>query len=407
MNYETTNPGLLSDKWLKAAVIGGLWASIEIVLGSFLHNLRIPFAGTILATQGILILIAFNQVWKESGIIIRAGIITALMKSVSPSSVILGPMIGIFLEAALLEMFLFVFRRGLIGAILASSIALSSALLHKIFSIIILYGWDIVLIYKNIYLYFQKIFHTNILSPNEFIILIFFVYMFFGALAGIIGMYIGKKVLILLPKASPLQVEFSNEEIFPLKSKQKFNLFLLSLNILLIPLGLYLMNKNIFYYGLPFLLLFTAYSYWQYTTILRRLKKPVFWSQLILIIILSVFFYPGDTEHSQLFNPQGLYFGFEMCFRAIFIVIAFTSISIELRNPSIKDFLYAHQLGALHGALSMAFSSLPIIMKSLPKPKYFFRHPLLTFSELIATNIQFYNLFKKQSQDNTLKSIIK
>ncbi len=114
------NNNLLSDKWLKAAVIGGLWASVEIVIGSFLHNLRIPFAGTILASQGILILIAFNQVWKESGIIFRAGIITALMKSISPSSVILGPMIGIFMEAALLELLLYIFRRGLIGSLISN-----------------------------------------------------------------------------------------------------------------------------------------------------------------------------------------------------------------------------------------------------------------------------------------------
>ena len=154
---------LLSDKWLKAAVIGGLWASIEIVLGSFLHNLRIPFAGTILATQGILLVIAFGQVWKESGIIIRAGIITALMKSISPSSVILGPMIGIIMEAALLEIFLLIFGRGILGVIVSSSLALASALLHKVFSIIILYGWNIVMIYKNIYVYFQNILNIDII----------------------------------------------------------------------------------------------------------------------------------------------------------------------------------------------------------------------------------------------------
>jgi len=81
----------LSDKWKKAAIIGGLWASIEIVIGSFLHNMRIPFAGTILAVQGIIILLAFTSFWQQRGIIIRAGIITALMKSISPSAVILGP----------------------------------------------------------------------------------------------------------------------------------------------------------------------------------------------------------------------------------------------------------------------------------------------------------------------------
>lgn len=398
-NYEITNSNLLSDKWLKAAVIGGLWASIEIVLGSFLHNLRIPFAGTILASQGILLLVAFNQVWKESGIIIRAGIITALMKSISPSSVILGPMIGIFMEAALLEVFLILFRRGIIGAVLASAIALSSALLHKIFSIIILYGWNIVVIYKNIYVYFQNIFNTEIFSPMEFIILILLIYLIFGAISGILGVYIGKKVNSFLPHATPMEVDFSNEELFPLSGKQKFNLYLLTTNILLLPLGLILINNFSFFYGVLFLVLFSVYTYWRYAAIFRRLKKPIFWVQLIVIILLSGLFYSSEIETNQIFNPDGLYFGLEMSFRALFVVIVFTAISIELRNPIIKKFLYAHHLGALHGSLSLAFNSLPIIIKSLPPVKQFFKQPLNTLSRLIATNIQWYSIFKKQIQN--------
>jgi len=390
------NNNLLSDKWLKAAVIGGLWASVEIVIGSFLHNLRIPFAGTILASQGILILIAFNQVWKESGIIFRAGIITALMKSISPSSVILGPMIGIFMEAALLELLLYIFRRGLIGSVLASAIALSSALLHKVFSIIILYGWDIVTIYKNIYAYFQKIFNSNILNATEFILLAFFIYLLFGALSGILGVIIGNKVKSLPPELIPKKIEFNNEELFPLGSKQKFNLFLLSLNIILIPIGLVLINKDILYYGLPFLILFTIYTYWRYTAIFRRLKKPIFWGQLIIIILLSGLFYSSDNNPNQTFKLDGFYFGIEMSFRALFIVIAFTAISIELRNPRIKTFLYTHHLGALHGSLSLAFSSLPIIIKSLPPVKQFFKQPTTTLSLLIANNIYWYTIFKNQ-----------
>jgi len=39
---------VLPDIWLKAAMLGSLWASIEIILGSFLHNLHIPFSGTFL-----------------------------------------------------------------------------------------------------------------------------------------------------------------------------------------------------------------------------------------------------------------------------------------------------------------------------------------------------------------------
>jgi len=53
----------LNSIWLKAAVVGGLWASVEIIIGSFFHNLRIPFAGSILATNGTILAIAFYQIW--------------------------------------------------------------------------------------------------------------------------------------------------------------------------------------------------------------------------------------------------------------------------------------------------------------------------------------------------------
>src|SRR5512141_1386767 len=94
--------GQLNPKWMKAAVLGCLWASSEIVLGSFLHNLRIPFSGNILTGIGLMILISVSFLWKEKGLFWRAGLVCALMKTVSPSAVIFGPMIAILSEAILL-----------------------------------------------------------------------------------------------------------------------------------------------------------------------------------------------------------------------------------------------------------------------------------------------------------------
>ena len=69
----------LSEKWLKASVIGSLWAVVEIVLGSLLHNLKVPFAGSILSFFTVYLIIAFFQLWKLDGVIWRAGLICALM----------------------------------------------------------------------------------------------------------------------------------------------------------------------------------------------------------------------------------------------------------------------------------------------------------------------------------------
>ena len=139
-----------NDIWLKASVVGGLWASMEIIVGSFLHNTRLPFAGSILAFAGTILLIGFYQLWPQRGLIIRAGLITAIMKSVSPSAIILGPMTGIITEAALIELVIILLGNNFPSVAFAGVLSLSSALFHKIISVIILYGFNVITIYVNV-----------------------------------------------------------------------------------------------------------------------------------------------------------------------------------------------------------------------------------------------------------------
>src|SRR5271169_5599624 len=92
-----------SDLWRKAAVLGSLWACFEITLGSFLHNAQFPLSGHILTGIGIALLVAGRRLWPEKGLLWRAGLICAAMKSISPSAFILSPMIAISIEGFLLE----------------------------------------------------------------------------------------------------------------------------------------------------------------------------------------------------------------------------------------------------------------------------------------------------------------
>ena len=130
---------------------GSIWAAIEIIIGSFLHNLRVPFSGTMLAIMSVYLMIAFVQIWDDRGLIWRAGLICALMKSVSPSAVILGPMTGIILEALLLESFIRLFGRNLIGYLAGGAAAVLSSLIHKAAALLILYGFDLVRILGELY----------------------------------------------------------------------------------------------------------------------------------------------------------------------------------------------------------------------------------------------------------------
>jgi uncharacterized membrane protein len=74
--------GKLNSVWLKASVLGSLWASSEIILGSFLHNLRVPFSSILLTGIAVMMLVSISLRWKEKGLIWRAVLICAVMKSV-------------------------------------------------------------------------------------------------------------------------------------------------------------------------------------------------------------------------------------------------------------------------------------------------------------------------------------
>ena len=107
----------ISEKWIKASIIGTIWAAAEIVLGSFLHNLRVPFSGNVLAAIALVILISVSYKWRERGLFWRAGVICALMKPMLPSAIIFGPMIAIIMESLLLEASVRLFGRTFFGFI--------------------------------------------------------------------------------------------------------------------------------------------------------------------------------------------------------------------------------------------------------------------------------------------------
>ena len=92
------------QKWIYAAALACLWASSEIILGSFLHNLKVPMRGTILASIAVIIMSAVGYRFRLKGIYWRAGLLTAAMKTLSPSAVLLGPMLAITIQGLLMEM---------------------------------------------------------------------------------------------------------------------------------------------------------------------------------------------------------------------------------------------------------------------------------------------------------------
>ncbi|MCD4745881.1 MAG: hypothetical protein K8R58_06240 [Bacteroidales bacterium] len=387
--------------WLKASVVGGLWASVEIIIGSFLHNIRIPFAGSILAAQGIILLIAFYQLWPHKGLIWRAGLICALMKSISPSAIILGPMIGIFSEAILLELAILIFGQNVFGYLLGGALSLLSALIHKVVGVLILYGFDIVKIYTNIYYYISKQVKIENSDPWVLVWIIILAYILLGALAAMTGYLIGKrsKNMKSYPKNFKMESD-TKKDFFELKENQKFSVLLFFINLLIIPIGLLLLNNFNFYLSLIIITAYLLFCIIYYSGSLKRLKKPIFWIQLIIITILAAIFWSGYKSTDGIVDLKGLMVGIKMNIRAIFIVIAFSSLSVELRSPIIKAFLFKNGFKKIYLSLGLAFNALPVMMLAIPGPKDFIKKPFKSVANLILYSEEWLEVFEKNNRKN-------
>jgi hypothetical protein len=376
----------INSIWLKAAVVGGLWASFEIIVGSLLHNLHIPFSGTVLASFSVVLMISFLQIWKENGLIWRAGLICGLMKSLSPSAVILGPMTGIMMEALFMDLLIYLVGRNMFGYILAGIAALLSTILHKLASLFILYGTDLVQIYVNLFRFLQKQLGLNEANPRDLIIIIFSLYILLGATAAIAGSFLGRKALLkqsegnTLPRPADLFASAWQDT----DPNQPFHILLLFLHLFMIPALLLLINRfglkwqSIIPTGvyLVFLLIY-------YKRIIHRLKKPFFWSQLLLMTLLAgLFWHPQEGNDFQIGN--GFLVGLEMSLRAVLIVSAFSGLSVEIRNPQVTKYLLRKGFGKAYAALSLAFNSLPAMLDRSANLSSFLRRPFHSFSSMLV-----------------------
>jgi len=392
---------LKRDLWLKAAVVGGLWASVEIIIGSFLHNARLPFAGTTLAFAGTILLIGFYQIWPQKGLIIRAGLITAIMKSVSPSAIIIGPMTGIMFEAILLELVILIAGNNLISLMFASSLSLSSALFHKVMTLLIMYGFDLIKVYVNIINFALKQFGIQDAEALEILLALLSVYVAFGIVAALMGYFIGRKAIKLKADQDDFQWDESaiqKNDFFEIKEGQTTSITLLFIHILSIPIGLLLLNYFDIWIGLTFVIVYILIFGIRYRYSLRRLRKPVFWIQLVLIVVLSAFFWDTGNESKEWVSIQGIIVGLEMLIRALFVVVAFSALSVELRNEKVRNYLFQVGFGQFYQSIGLAFSALPMMISLLPTSKEIIKSPMRSMLKPLIMAEKWLKVFEEREK---------
>ncbi|MDZ7777830.1 MAG: nucleoside-triphosphatase [Bacteroidales bacterium] len=354
---------------MKAAVIGSLWAVVEIVLGSMLHNLKIPMAGTALSFITVYMITAFFQLWPTKGIIWRAGLICALMKSLSPSAVILGPMAGILSEAILLELAIRLIGKNAAGYVLGGALAVFSALMQKAITFVILYGWDIVALLDNMYQFAVRQLNIENVPPGYALSLLALIYLVSGGVAAFAGYRAGKKFTENEQSAATPEMQAGAKgSLLGHTRKRNYAMVLLPAIFILLIAGLLLVNRSNIYLSGSFAAIFTLVMYWRYPQNMGFLKKPALWSQLGLIVMFSALFFNGFSAEA-LFQKEGWLIGMKMVFRALILLSAFSGISNELKNPLVKNILYQRGMKNLYQSLEIAFSALPGLMNAFSMNK--------------------------------------
>ncbi len=374
----------LSITWLRAAVLGCLWASSEIVLGSFLHNLHVPFSSIFLTSIGIILLISISYQWKDRGLIWRSGLICALMKSVSPSAVIFGPMIAIMSEALLLEIAVRAIGKNMVGFMLGSLLAMSWNFFQKIINYIIFYGFNIVDLYASLVKFAEKQLHMHFSTVWMPVILLWIVYLAFGILAAGIGIRIGRTAL----QKGPVMVSADKKRMTEIKSKKltpdiNYSLVWLVFNFIGMIAVLVLMNFATAYWWAVSGTVLMAIWVFRYKTALNPLRKPKFWLFFIAITMLSSFLF-AKFQSAGLSISDGLFIGLQMNFRAAMMVVGFSVIGKELSNPVIRNYFIRTSFRQLPLALEVAFETLPFVIGNLPSLKDIFRKPVGVMRQIVA-----------------------
>lgn len=381
---QNTEKYKISTSWIKASVAGSMWAASEIVIGSFLHNLRVPFSGSILTAIGIILLISFSYKWKDKGLFWRAGLICALMKTLSPSAVIFGPMIAIISEALIIEMSVRLIGRNVAGYITGAVIAMSWSLIQRILTLMLFYGTGILEVYSELADMAEK--QTGIEADMAWlpIIIILIINAVAGIISALAGIRLGRQITERTgTETAGVSKKLINNSFGDPGSRSSYSLTWLFANLLLISGSMIILNFTSWIIWIVVIPLIIGLWISRYNRAMRQLLNPKFWIFFILVTLLTsfVFVKAGEGENILI---KGLMEGLRMNLRAAVIILGFSATGTELYNPVIRNFFRRSAYPGLPIALEMAAGSLPVFIAGMPSLKAIMRKPVPALKRVIV-----------------------
>jgi hypothetical protein len=140
--------------WVSIGLFGALWGVVETTLGTAL-NVALPsftntfLKGVILSAIGVAIALTGRFFVHKRGSVLLIGVVTALLKLLSPAGARIGPVVAILMESVMMEAVLSLSRnlhRGTFA--LGGALAVGWNFPHKFVMMRIMYGRGVVQVYR-------------------------------------------------------------------------------------------------------------------------------------------------------------------------------------------------------------------------------------------------------------------
>lgn len=173
-------------------MFGALWGAVEMTLGAFLSATRVPLAGVLMALFGVCLMTASQALVGRSWFVLRAALICAGLRSVTPGGFIINPLIAIALQGLIMSLAFRILRRPLLAGVVAGGLVAVASVSQGIIVKLIVYGATLLELYQEFVFRLEHWLGFQTGSHWWLIMTALAVVASLGALAGVVGWYLGR-----------------------------------------------------------------------------------------------------------------------------------------------------------------------------------------------------------------------
>ncbi|GEM_PF-1218575 len=353
--------------WIYAASFGALWGTVEGVLGVFLHALKIPMVGLILATISVIILSVQRRLCPLPGISLATGLVAASIRALAPSTVVWGPLLGISMEAALFDLMASLIPWQLPGIALGGAVALLWSFSQGIITKLLLYGQTLVDLLLSTLSYIVDLFGIQPAHVHWVAVASAALIMGIGATAAFAGIRIARSLPWIpsrtLPSWDSRGSPHADLEPQQLKEPPPSSSPMLDQLILISLLAFPVLHLTFSWaHALAPVIIMLALLVLQNPNAAKRLFRPSFWIATLVITLGAGLMLGPKGQHNETWlglSLSGLVAGAQMLVRALYLVGLMTWLGRLAARPGPRALMARIFPPGLVDAVSAAADTLP------------------------------------------------